>query len=199
MGSGGFDVEAEPATNTAEQLLLFSGLVTGHGNQRQLPILAVLLPLAGLQALQGSRAVGGLILVEEVAGGHGQLCDHFIQWRREAGADDAALVRRALDWIRAEFAYTLETPLPGRNAVDEFLFDTLRGFCAHYAGAMTFVLRAAGIPARVVTGFAGGTRNPVGDYWVLRRMDAHAWAEVWLGNAGWQRVDPTAAVAPARL
>jgi len=121
------------------------------------------------------------------------------QWRAAAGNDDEALVRRSLEWIRAEFAYSLETPLPGRNAVDEFLFDGKVGFCEHFSSAFVVLMRNAGIPARVVTGFAGGVHNPLGDYWVVRRMDAHAWAEVWLSGRGWVRVDPTAAVAPERI
>ncbi len=121
------------------------------------------------------------------------------QWRQEAGTDDAAVVRRALDWIKADFSYTLVTPPPGRDPVDEFLFGYKAGFCQHFSSAFVVLMRNAGVPARVVTGFAGGTRNRVGDYWVVRRMDAHAWAEVWLPQRGWVRVDPTAAVAPERI
>ncbi|KAF1687507.1 hypothetical protein B1992_02235 [Pseudoxanthomonas broegbernensis] len=121
------------------------------------------------------------------------------QWREEAGGDDAAIATRALEWIRAEFAYTLDVPLPGRDAVDEFLFGTKEGYCEHFSSAYTVLMRAAGIPARVVTGYVGGYRNPFGGYWVVRRMDAHAWVEVWLEGHGWVRVDPTAAVAPERI
>lgn len=121
------------------------------------------------------------------------------QWRNEAGNDDAAIVRRALEWIRRDFAYTLETPPWGRNAIDEFLFDTKAGFCQHFSSSFVVLMRGAGIPARVVTGYAGGYRNPLGDYWVVLRSDAHAWAEVWLEGRGWVRVDPTAAVAPERI
>lgn len=121
------------------------------------------------------------------------------QWRRDAGTDDAAIVRRALDWVKREFGYTLDTPLPGRNGVDEFLFDEKKGYCQHFSSSFVVLMRAAGIPARVVTGFAGGIRNPFGNYWVVRNMDAHAWAEVWLAGRGWVRVDPTAAVAPERV
>ncbi len=121
------------------------------------------------------------------------------QWRQEAGDDDAAVVRRALDWITADFSYTLETPAPGRDPEDAFLFDYKAGFCQHFSSAFVVLMRNAGIPARVVTGFAGGTRNRLGNYWVVRRMDAHAWAEVWLPQRGWVRVDPTAAVAPERI
>src|SRR3546814_5956627 len=73
------------------------------------------------------------------------------------------------------------------------------GCCEHYSAAFVVLMRAAGIPARVVTGYVGGYRNPLGDYWLVRRSDAHAWAEVWLDGRGWVRVDPTAAVAPERI
>lgn len=123
-------------------------------------------------------------------------------WRAEAGAGgaaDAAIVERALAWIRGEFGYTLSTPLPGRHAVDEFLFEQKEGFCEHFSQAFVVLMRASGIPARVVTGYVGGYRNPVGGYWIVRNSDAHAWAEVWLPERGWTRVDPTAAVAPERI
>lgn len=121
------------------------------------------------------------------------------QWREQAGTDDAAIVQRALDWIRRDFHYTLDTPPPGRDSVDAFLFRQRAGFCEHFSSAFVVLMRAAGIPARVVTGFAGGVHNPLGDYWVVRRLDAHAWAEVWLPGHGWTRVDPTAAVAPENV
>lgn len=121
------------------------------------------------------------------------------QWRLEAGSNDEALIRRSLGWIRNEFAYTLETPLPGRDAVDEFLFDQKAGFCQQFSSSFVVLMRGAGIPARVVTGYAGGYRNPIGDYWLVRRLDAHAWTEVWLRGRGWTRIDPTAAVAPERI
>jgi transglutaminase-like putative cysteine protease len=97
------------------------------------------------------------------------------------------------------FRYTLEPPLLGRNAIDEFLFDTRAGFCEHYAGAFVMLMRAAGIPSRVVTGYQGGEINPADGYLNVRQSDAHAWSEVWLKDQGWVRVDPTAAVAPNRI
>ena len=125
------------------------------------------------------------------------------QWRGDAGASspasDLAIAQRAMRLFRASFAYTLDTPLAGRNAVDEFLFDTRAGFCEHFASAFVVLMRAAGVPARVVTGYAGGYRNPIGDYWLVRNSDAHAWAEIWLEGRGWVRMDPTAAVAPERI
>ena len=121
------------------------------------------------------------------------------QWRAEAGGNDAAIVRRAMKMIHDDFAYTLAVPLPGRDAVDEFLFDNREGYCQHFSSAFVVLMRAAGIPARVVTGYAGGYYNRIGDYWIVRRSDAHAWAEVWLPGRGWVRQDPTAAVSPERV
>jgi protein-glutamine gamma-glutamyltransferase len=123
-----------------------------------------------------------------------------LSWRRDA-ASDAQIVQRALTMFREEpFVYTLTPPLLGEtDPVDEFLFGTRRGFCEHYASAFTMLMRAAGIPARVVTGYQGADFNPVGGYHMVRQSDAHAWSEVWLAGRGWVRVDPTAAVSPARL
>ena len=126
------------------------------------------------------------------------------QWRRDAGSDttgkaDTAIADRALGWIRSEFAYTLNVPLAGRNEIDDFLFDRKEGYCEHFSSAFVVLMRAAGVPARVVTGYAGGYRNPIGGYWLVLNSDAHAWAEVWLPGRGWVRVDPTAAVAPERV
>ncbi|UHQ18394.1 DUF3488 and transglutaminase-like domain-containing protein [Lysobacter sp. KIS68-7] len=121
------------------------------------------------------------------------------QWRQEAGTDDAAIVRRALAWIERDFGYTLQTPVAGRDAVDQFLFVDKRGYCEQFSSSFAVLMRAAGIPTRVVGGYAGADLNPIGDYWIVRRSDAHAWNEVWLPPRGWTRVDPTAAVAPERV
>jgi transglutaminase-like putative cysteine protease len=122
------------------------------------------------------------------------------QWRTEE-TNDAAVVRAALDHFnREDFRYTLEPPLlASSNSIDEFLFETREGFCEHYAGSFVFLMRAAHIPARVVTGYQGGEYNDIGGYYIVRQSDAHAWAEVWLAGRGWVRVDPTAAIAPARV
>ena len=124
----------------------------------------------------------------------------FAQELRKKFPNDRNLVAAVLTRFRNEnFVYTLSPPLLGEQPVDEFLFETRRGFCEHYASAFTVLMRAAGIPARVVTGYLGGEVNPVGDYILVRQADAHAWVEIWLENTGWVRVDPTAAVSPARV
>ena len=110
------------------------------------------------------------------------------------------VVDRALSMFRTQaFRYTLNPPALGRHSVDEFLFDQQAGFCEHFTSAFVVLMRAIGIPARVVTGYQGGTVNPLDGYMVVRQSDAHAWAEVWTERQGWVRVDPTAAVAPERI
>jgi transglutaminase-like putative cysteine protease len=119
---------------------------------------------------------------------------------RAASADDAAYVRAVLDMFgEQEFFYTLTPPGLARDSVDDFLFNTRQGFCGHYASAFTTLMRAAGIPARVVGGYQGGDWNPIGEYLIVRQSHAHAWSEVWQPGEGWTRVDPTAAVAPERI
>ncbi len=98
-----------------------------------------------------------------------------------------------------EYTYTLKPPFLRNNVVDRFLFETKRGFCEHFAGSFALLMRTAGIPARIVTGYQGGEYNQVGNYLIVRQSDAHAWTEVWLQNKGWVRVDPTAAVSPSRI
>ncbi len=110
------------------------------------------------------------------------------------------IVNEVLGLFREQdFFYTLQPPVLGSNAVDDFLFGTRRGFCEHYAGSFALLMRAAGIPTRVVTGYQGGEYNRVGNYLMVRQSDAHAWTEVWIRNRGWVRIDPTAAVSPSRI
>jgi transglutaminase-like putative cysteine protease len=124
----------------------------------------------------------------------------FARDLRRKHASDTALIQEVLLMLRNEnFYYTLDPPLLGLHAVDEFLFETRNGFCEHYASAFAVLMRAAGIPARIVTGYQGGQRNPFGNYFIVYQADAHAWTEVWLPNEGWVRVDPTAAVSPLRI
>ena len=125
-----------------------------------------------------------------------------IEFARELRASvdsDRAFIAAVLSKFRNEaYIYTLTPSLLGEEPVDGFLFDTKRGFCEHFASAFVVLLRAAGIPARVVTGYQGGEINPDGEYLIVRQSDAHAWAEV-LFDGAWQRFDPTAAVAPSRI
>ncbi len=129
--------------------------------------------------------------------GQNAKADAFARKTRSNSASDAAYVEKVLQWFREEpFHYTLQPPLLGHSPIDEFLFESRRGFCEHYASAFTYLMRAAGVPARVVTGYQGGQMNE--DYMIVRQSDAHAWSEVWI-NGSWNRVDPTAAVAPSRV
>jgi hypothetical protein len=110
------------------------------------------------------------------------------------------IVRAALALFRDQpFWYTRKPPPLGAEAIDTFLFATRRGFCEHYAAAFVTLMRNAGVPARVVTGYQGGESNPLADYLIVRQSRAHAWAEVWLEKEGWQRVDPTAMIPPERV
>jgi len=119
---------------------------------------------------------------------------------RNENTDDALLIDALLQHFHAQqFFYTLKPPLLGDHPIDEFLFDSRRGFCEHYASSFVFVLRAAGIPARVVAGYQGGEINPLTGTVLVHQFDAHAWAEAWLPARGWVRFDPTAAVAPQRI
>ncbi len=119
---------------------------------------------------------------------------------RESGSDPQRYMSAIQRWInQGEFRYTLAPPKLNQNRIDGFLFDTKAGFCEHYSSSFTFMLRAAGIPARVITGYQGGELSNSGNVWEVRQMDAHAWTEVWLEGQGWVRVDPTAFVAPERI
>ncbi len=118
-------------------------------------------------------------------------------WRGKS-ADE--IVSLAISFYKAHrFVYTLNPPLLGASQVDDFLFRTRSGFCEHYASSFAYLMRAAGIPARIVTGYQGGEINPLGHYLVVRQSDAHAWVEIWEEGRGWKRIDPTAIVSPARI
>lgn len=125
------------------------------------------------------------------------------QWAREqfteAGSSEA-FVDSLLQHINQEpYFYTLTPPIMEREMVDDFWFNHRSGFCEHYASSFVFMLRAAGVPARVVTGYQGGEYNQVGGYYLIKQKDAHAWSEYWVEGKGWLRVDPTSAIAPSRV
>lgn len=126
--------------------------------------------------------------------------DQLVQQFRQNDASDSMVVQRALDhFTRNEFVYTLQPPLLESSApVDEFMFETRRGFCGHYASSFATMMRHAGIPTRLVVGYLGGEHNPHSNQVVVRQSAAHAWTEVW-DRSAWRRVDPTAAVAPERI
>ncbi|GAA0784485.1 transglutaminaseTgpA domain-containing protein [Marinobacterium sediminicola] len=117
----------------------------------------------------------------------------------DSGGDTSRVIRQLMELFNREFIYTLEPGRLGRDSVDQFLFEAKQGYCEHFASATVFVLRSAGIPARVVTGYQGGEWNPYEGYLQVRQYDAHAWVEYWTPGSGWQRLDPTAAVAPERI
>ena len=124
----------------------------------------------------------------------------FARSMRDAAGSDRQFIESVLQMLnREEYFYTLEPPPLGSNPVDRFLFETRRGFCEHYASAFSVMMRNAGIPTRIILGYQGGEVNPLGGHLIVRQSDAHAWTEVWLDGSGWQRVDPTAAVALERV
>ena len=119
---------------------------------------------------------------------------------RGKGRKDEDVVRAALRYFNQQpFVYTLQPPILKGDPVDQFLFETRKGFCEHYATSFVILMRLADIPARVVVGYQGGQLNPMGGHLVVRQSDAHAWAEVWLEDKGWTRIDPTSAVVPERI
>ncbi len=116
------------------------------------------------------------------------------------GMPVSEILDEAIKFYRTgHFVYTLHPPVLGKNDIDDFLFGSRRGFCEHYASSFAFLMRAAGVPARIVTGYQGGEFNPFDHYLTVRQSDAHAWVEIWVNGRGWVRIDPTAIVAPARI
>ena len=116
------------------------------------------------------------------------------------GAGTQELVNLVLKKLSTEgYSYTLEPGLYGTHTADEFWFDRKTGFCEHIASSFVLLMRALSIPARVVTGYQGGDVNGLDGFWTVRQSDAHAWAEVWMPERGWIRVDPTGSVAPGRV
>lgn len=147
-------------------------------------------PLSDLARQMGTR----------LAGNRNPRSRALAQQLRAAAGSDAEFMRTVLQRFAAEgFEYTLTPPKLDLDSVDDFMFNTKRGFCGHFASAFTMLMRAGNVPARIVTGYQGGEWNPIGNYYIVRQSDAHAWSEVWLDGSGWTRVDPTAMAAPERL
>ena len=131
------------------------------------------------------------------AGGNPQSRQFAQRLYHQAGDDPIAYTNAIAQWMRSQqFRYTLSPPTLGSNRIDDFLFATRAGFCEHYASSFTYLMRAAGVPARVVAGYHGGQLEGAGKSWEVRQMDAHAWSEIWVQGRGWVRVDPTGFVAP---
>lgn len=126
-----------------------------------------------------------------------------IEWAKELELQYPKIEERASAILKMfseqDYFYSLRPPGLGSSPVDQFLFETRKGFCEHYASSFALLMRASGVPARVVIGYQGGEYNAEGDYWIIRQLDAHAWVEIWVEEKGWIRVDPTFAVAPERV
>ncbi|MDH4259435.1 MAG: transglutaminase-like domain-containing protein, partial [Gammaproteobacteria bacterium] len=147
---------------------------------------------------QNSPALRNLNL--QLAPGRNPLSIELARSMRRAAGSEREFARSVLAMFREQdFYYTLAPPGLERDSVDDFLFNTRQGFCGHFASAFTMMMRAGGVPARVVGGYQGGDWNPIGGYLIVRQSHAHAWSEVWLPDSGWTRIDPTAAVAPERI
>lgn len=116
----------------------------------------------------------------------------------EMGAEEK--IKNIINFYKSNgFSYTLKPPPLGTNSVDDFLFDTRAGFCEHFASSFAILARMSDIPSRIVTGYQGGEKSAIGDYWIVRQSEAHAWTELWIEGKGWVRFDPTAIIAPNRL
>ena len=118
---------------------------------------------------------------------------------RQSGSDKNYISTILAYYRNNNFYYSLQPPGLNDNPVEDFMLNTRKGYCEHYASSFTMMMRLAGLPARVIVGYQGGEWNEQGDYMIVRQSDAHAWSEVWLDEEGWVRIDPTAAVAPERI
>lgn len=161
------------------------------------------LRLPGVQVIRGVERGGAAprpYQDVQVPGGSNPRTRAWLAQMQQAAASETELVAALLRHFKDDaYFYTLEPPLLGADYVDEFLFDAKRGFCAHYAGSLAFMLRLADIPARVVMGYQGGEFNPDGGYFIIHQFDAHAWVEAYLDGIGWVQLDPTALIAPDRI
>ena len=152
-----------------------------------------------LDALQNSADEPGDAYLQLPANLNPQTVALGNRWA-ETDAEPKAVVASALTFFRENgFSYTLRPDRLGRDAVDDFLFGGRKGFCEHFATAFTVLMRAAGVPTRIVGGYQGGRWNALGKFFTVRHSDAHVWCEVWEEGQGWVRVDPTFAVAPDRI
>lgn len=136
----------------------------------------------------------------QLPGKHSARLENLVQAWAAENPSPRQLAMRALRYFREEdFHYTLNPPPTRGDPVESFLLETRQGFCEHYATAFVVLMRLGGVPARVVTGYQGGQWNTIGHFLEVQQANAHAWAEIWLEESGWTRVDPTEAVAPERI
>jgi len=189
VGTGSTSVNGGLPFLTRDQQLLLRTPVTQTLRYTQLSVLRSAYPANPAEEARANLGIGsGNVRTLE-----------FARELRAQHPDDLGYITAVLSWFnREEFVYTLTPIFLDHDPVDMFLFDTRRGFCEHYASAFVLLLRAAGIPSRVVTGYQGGSVNPRGGYLIVRQSDAHAWAEAII-DGQWRRFDPTAAVAPSRI
>ncbi|MFZ5697730.1 MAG: transglutaminase TgpA family protein [Pseudomonadota bacterium] len=178
-------------------------LVFDHRLRARVPLKTLTrYPVVSVSGLARDPELPAWLLADSLrvpAGSNPQARQWALQQRAEVDTD-LAFVNRVIAFFRDEgFSYTLTPPVLGAQAVDEFMFTTRRGFCEHYASTLTYLMRAAGIPARVVVGYQGGEVNSLSGTVQVRQYDAHAWTEIWLPGRGWVEFDPTAVVAPERI
>ena len=194
-----FGLDVVSSSSIGTRLNRNFALVADERVNRRLSYRASSDPEFRMQTLSTQEQELGLALPDRVSA---RLSELVADWQADTDPQQPLqLVRKALSYFRQQpFVYTLSPGrLAGEDPIDQFLFETRRGFCEHYAGSFALMMRVAGIPSRVVVGYLGGERNPRADHWVVRQSDAHAWVEVWVPSLGWWRVDPTAAVAPERV
>lgn len=132
-------------------------------------------------------------------GGNSRSREFATQLRNSVASDREYANAVLRHFSQNEFFYTLNPSLLGNERIDDFLFETREGFCEHYASTFAYLMRAAGIPSRVVIGYQGAEQNPFENYMMVYQYNAHAWNEVWFEGEGWVRFDPTGAVSPDRV
>jgi len=137
--------------------------------------------------------------LELPSGGNSQSREFARQLRSSVTSDRDYVMAVLSHFSQNEYFYTLNPALLGNNRIDDFLFENREGFCEHYSSTFAYLMRAAGIPARVVIGYQGAELNPFENYMMVYQYNAHAWNEVWLEDEGWVRFDPTGAVSPDRV
>lgn len=191
-------LEASVPNQQGFQLNLDGAIVPNRAVQRTQPIQLQWIgkQLPNEQALNQVSHSINVVFQKQYDGQSQQLAQQL--WS-ESNHQPHNYIQKVFTWYKYnKFSYTLSPGVLGQNRVDEFLFQSRKGFCEHYASSFVMLMRYVGIPARVVVGYQGGQAAPDGQSWEVRQMDAHAWAEVQL-NGKWQRIDPTFIVAPNRI